>query len=131
MLGRIRRGEWTGPTVGCCDGYVQANLVVLPRRLAGDFLLFCERNPGPCPLLEATAPGEFEPRDTAPGADLRTDLPRYRIYRNGGLEEQVDISCECGTTISSAFSSAAVSRSTIFSREPFEIPDGSDAMATA
>ncbi len=89
MRARIRRGEWTGPTVGCCDGYFQANLVVLPRHLAGDFLLFCERNPGPCPLLEATKPGEFEPRDTAPGADLRTDLPRYRIYRRGVLEEEV------------------------------------------
>jgi uncharacterized protein YcsI (UPF0317 family) len=89
MRARIRRGEWTGPTVGCCDGHFQANLVVLPSRLAADFLLFCERNPGPCPLLEATKPGEFEPRDTAPGADLRTDLPRYRIYRRGVLEEEV------------------------------------------
>jgi len=89
MRARIRRGDWTGPTVGCSDGYVQANLVVLPQRLAGDFLLFCERNPGPCPLLEATRPGEFEPRDTAPGADLRTDLPRYRIYERGELQEEV------------------------------------------
>jgi uncharacterized protein YcsI (UPF0317 family) len=83
-----RRGEWTGPTVGCCDGWFQANLVVLPQRLAGDFLLFCERNPGPCPLLEATGPGDFEPRESAPGADLRTDLPRYRVYRHGELEDE-------------------------------------------
>jgi uncharacterized protein YcsI (UPF0317 family) len=89
LRARIRRGEWTGPTAGCCDGYVQANLVVLPQRLAGDFLLFCERNPGPCPLLEATRPGDPEPRDCAPGADLRTDLPRYRIYRHGELEAEV------------------------------------------
>jgi uncharacterized protein YcsI (UPF0317 family) len=89
MRARIRSGEWTGPTVGCSDGYVQANLVVLPQRLAGDFLLFCERNPGPCPLLEATRPGEFEPFDTAPGADLRTDLPRYRIYQDGALQAEV------------------------------------------
>ena len=89
MRARIRGGEWTGPTVGCSDGYVQANLVVLPQRLAGDFLLFCERNPGPCPLLEATTPGGFEPRDTAPGADLRTDLPRYRIYKRGELQQEV------------------------------------------
>jgi uncharacterized protein YcsI (UPF0317 family) len=84
----VRGGEWRGPTVGCCDGYFQANLVVLPRRLAPDFLLFCERNPGPCPLLEVTEPGGFEPRDTAPGADLRTDVPRYRIYRRGHLEDE-------------------------------------------
>lgn len=89
MRARIREGEWRRPTAGCCDGYVQANLVVLPQRLAGDFLLFCERNPGACPLLEATQPGEFEPRETAPGADLRTDLPRYRIYRRGELVEEV------------------------------------------
>jgi uncharacterized protein YcsI (UPF0317 family) len=89
MRERIRKGEWTGPTVGCSDGYVQANLVVLPQRLAGDFLLFCERNPGPCPLLEATRPGEYEPVDTAPGADLRTDLPRYRIYEDGSLRAEV------------------------------------------
>ncbi len=89
MRARIRRGEWTGPTAGCSDGYFQANLVVLPRGLAEDFLLFCERNPGPCPLLEATEPGDFEPRDVAPGADLRTDVPRYRIYRRGELEREV------------------------------------------
>jgi uncharacterized protein YcsI (UPF0317 family) len=92
MRARIRRGEWTSPTAGCSDGYLQANLVVLPQRLAGDFLLFCERNPGPCPLLEVTDPGAFEPRDTAPGADLRTDLPRYRIYRQGELEKEVTCS---------------------------------------
>jgi uncharacterized protein YcsI (UPF0317 family) len=89
MRARIRSGEWTGPTAGCSDGYVQANLVILPQRLAGDFLLFCERNPGPCPLLEATRPGEYEPIDTAPGADLRTDLPRYRIYEGGSLQAEV------------------------------------------
>ncbi len=72
-----------------CDGYFQANLVVLPHRLAVDFLLFCQRNPGPCPLLEATEPGKFEPCDVAPEADLRTDLPRYRIYRRGVLEDEV------------------------------------------
>jgi uncharacterized protein YcsI (UPF0317 family) len=89
MRERIRRGEWTGPTVGCSDGYVQANLVVLPQRLAGDFLLFCERNPAPCPLLEAMRPGEFEPIDTAPRADLRTDLPLYRVYEEGTLKAEV------------------------------------------
>jgi uncharacterized protein YcsI (UPF0317 family) len=67
---------------------VQANLVVLPRRLAEDFLPFCERNQAACPLLETTDPGEVEPRDTAPGADLRTDLPRYRVYRRGTLSEE-------------------------------------------
>lgn len=86
---RIRRGEWRRPTAGCASGYVQANLVILPRDLAYDFLVFAHRNPKPCPLLEVTDPGSAEPRRVAPGADLRTDLPRYRVYRDGVLAEEV------------------------------------------
>lgn len=77
-------------TGGVCLGYAQANLVVLPRDLAYDFLLFCFRNPQPCPLLEVTDVGSFEPAGVAPGADLRTDIARYRIYRYGELEEEVN-----------------------------------------
>ena len=69
-------------------GYVQANLVLVPRELAFDFLLFCQRNPKPCPLLDVTEPGSPEPRLVAPGADLRTDLPRYRVYQHGQLKEE-------------------------------------------
>ena len=86
---RIRRGEWVRPTAGCAAGYVQANLVVLPRELAYNFLLFTHRNPRPCPLLEVTDPGSPEPVRVAPGADLRTDLPKYRVYRHGVLAEEV------------------------------------------
>jgi uncharacterized protein YcsI (UPF0317 family) len=64
-------------------GVTQANLVVLPLEYAGDFEEFCRRNPKPCPLLEVTAPGRYEPAAFAPGADLRTDLPRYRVYQDG------------------------------------------------
>ncbi len=85
----IRQGGWRGPTAGLAPGYVQANLVVLPRELAYDFLLFAQRNPKPCPVIEVTESGSPEPRLTAPGADLRTDLPRYRIYRDGRLVEEV------------------------------------------
>src|SRR5205807_5066662 len=85
---RARSGEWTGPTPGLALGHVQANLVVVPRELAFDFLLFCHRNPKPCPLLDITEPGSAEPRLVAPGADLRTDLPRYRVYRHGELVEE-------------------------------------------
>src|SRR5262249_20624477 len=89
---RARRGELTGPTPGMALGYVQANLVVVPRELAFDFLLFCHRNPKPCPLLDVTEPGNPEPRLVAPGADLRTDLPRYRIYQGGELiDEPTDL----------------------------------------
>jgi uncharacterized protein YcsI (UPF0317 family) len=87
-----RTGELTGPTPGLALGYVQANLVVVPRDLAFDFLLFCQRNPKPCPLLDVTEPGSPEPALIAPGADVRTDLPRYRVYRNGEMiEEPTDL----------------------------------------
>jgi uncharacterized protein YcsI (UPF0317 family) len=89
MRKEIRHGRWRRPTAGCCDGVVQGNLVVLAMTLADDFLLFCHRNPEPCPLLEVTDPGQFELRTTARGADLRTDLPLYRIYRHGALEREV------------------------------------------
>ena len=55
---------------------------------AVDFAAFCTRNPTPCPIIEITPPGDPEPARTAPGADLRTDLPGYRVYRNGKLAEQ-------------------------------------------
>jgi uncharacterized protein YcsI (UPF0317 family) len=83
-----RSGEWTGSTSGLAPGYVQANLAVVPRELAFDFLLFCQRNPKPCPLLDVTEPGGVEPAGVAPGADLRTDLPRYRVWRKGELVEE-------------------------------------------
>jgi uncharacterized protein YcsI (UPF0317 family) len=83
-----RSGDLTGPTPGLALGYVQANLVVVPRELAFDFLLFCQRNPKPCPLLDVTEPGCPEPRLVAPGADLRTDVPRYRVFRHGELVDE-------------------------------------------
>src|SRR6516225_5916843 len=83
-----RRGELRGPTPGLALGYVHANLVIVPRELAFDFLLFCHRNPKPCPVLDVTETGSPEPRRVAPGADLRTDLPRYRVYRDGQLTEE-------------------------------------------
>jgi uncharacterized protein YcsI (UPF0317 family) len=87
-----RTGEFTGVTSGVALGYVQANLVVLPRAQAFDFLLFCQRNSKPCPIVDVTEAGEPEPRLCAPGADVRTDLPGYRVYRQGELvDEPADI----------------------------------------
>jgi uncharacterized protein YcsI (UPF0317 family) len=85
---QARTGEWTGPTPGLARGYVQANLVVVPREIAFDFLLFCQRNSQPCPLLDVTDPGCPEFRRAAPGADLRTDVPRYCAYRYGELIDE-------------------------------------------
>jgi len=87
----IRAGAWRGPTAGLAPGFVQANLVVLPAGSAGDFRIFCERNPRPCPLLDVTTAGCSVPDPgLAANADLRTDLPRYRIYRDGRLAEEVE-----------------------------------------
>ncbi len=77
------RGTFDQPTAGVARGFVQANLVILRSAWADDFAEFCRRNPQPCPVLEQTAPGQYEPLQSAPGADLRTDLPRYRVYENG------------------------------------------------
>jgi len=86
----IREGRWKKPTCGIAKGYTQANLVVLPKNLAYDFMLFAFRNPKPCPVLDITDVGDPEPKNVAPGSDLRTDLPKYRVYKNGKLYAEVD-----------------------------------------
>jgi uncharacterized protein YcsI (UPF0317 family) len=78
----------TGPTPGLALGFVQANLVILPKDWAFDFLLFCQRNPKPCPVLDVTEPGDLEAKLVAPGSDLRTNLPAYRVWHNGELVEE-------------------------------------------
>jgi len=88
----IRRGEWTGPTAGLAPGYVQGNLAILPNELAPDFMRFCQLNPKPCPIIGMSDVGD--PRIPALGIDLdiRTDVPRYRIWRDGeAVEEPTDI----------------------------------------
>ena len=117
----IRRGELLRPTCGLAPGYAQANLVVLPRELAFDFFLFCQRNPKPCPVLEVLEPGQYEPALTAPGADLRVDIPLYRIYRNGEMvseereigsywnDELVSFLLGCSFTFEGALMKAGIS----------------------
>jgi len=85
---RIRDGEHAGLTGGLARGHVQTNLVVLPEAYAFDFLKFCVRNPKPCPVLEVTDVGSPVPLSMAPEADLRTDVPRYRVYENGELVDE-------------------------------------------
>lgn len=85
----IREKRHTGTTRGLALGYVQCNLAVVPEKLAFDFLLYCQRNARACPVLEVCDPGSPEPKQLAPGADLRTDLPKYSIFRNGERLEDV------------------------------------------
>lgn len=91
---KVIRGQgWDKPTSGMANGYIQANLAILPKEMAFEFLLFCQRNPKSCPIIDVTEPGSPVPQLSAPDADIRTDIPKYRIYRNGELaEELTDIS---------------------------------------
>lgn len=82
------RDGYVRPTCGIAQGYAQANLMILPKSLAFDFLLFAQRNPKPCPLLEVMEAGVTEPA-TAPGADIRTDVPLYRVWEHGELVAEV------------------------------------------
>ena len=84
----IRRGDYRQPTSGCAPGFVQANVVMLPRDVSFEFLVFCQRNPKPCPVIEVVEAGQTEARLTAPGSDLRTDVPKYRVYRKGALVDE-------------------------------------------
>ena len=72
----VRKGFFSGPTNALCTGYTQCNLVVLPKKDAFDFLLFCQRNKKACPLIEVCEVGSSIPSFCAKGADLKTDLPK-------------------------------------------------------
>jgi uncharacterized protein YcsI (UPF0317 family) len=86
----IARGEWRKPTAGLASGFTQANVVILPKRYAFDFLLFCGRNERPCPIIDVCEAGVTAPPLSAPDADIRVHVPRYRIFRHGVLEREVD-----------------------------------------
>src|SRR5215470_20037116 len=85
---RIRSRDLAGPTAGLAPGSVQANLVVLPSALAHDFLRFAQVNPRPCPVLAVSEPGSPRLPQLGEDLDVRTDLPRYRVWRRGELVEE-------------------------------------------
>lgn len=85
---RARRGELTGPTANLAPGYVQANLAILPQALADDFLRFCLRNPRSCPLVGVSEAGDPHLPELGADLDIRSDVPRYRVWRNGALVEE-------------------------------------------
>jgi uncharacterized protein YcsI (UPF0317 family) len=84
----IRTNVYTGPTSGVAPGFVQANLAILPQNLAQDFLQFCQRNPKPCPLIGVSAPGDPNIAALGEDLDIRTDLPRYRVWQNGKITDE-------------------------------------------
>ena len=77
------------PTVELAPGYVQANLVIVPSSLAAAFERFCRLNSRPLPLLERTEPGSPHPNRCATAADLRTDIPKYRVYESGAMTREI------------------------------------------
>ena len=85
----IRAGKHRGHTAGLAPGYVQGNVCILPREYADEFRLFCERNPKPCPLLAQSQPGDPRLPSLGEDLDIRTDVPRYRVFRDGALTEEV------------------------------------------
>ncbi|QWF78100.1 putative hydro-lyase [Amycolatopsis sp. CA-230715] len=107
------------PTTGWASGYAQANLIAVPRDWADDLLLFCQRNPKPCPVLDVSEPGATTTK-LADGADLRTDLPRYRLWENGELvrettdatpfwrEDLVTFLIGCSFTFETALAAAGI-----------------------
>lgn len=89
----MRGGRYRGHTAGMAPGHVQGNLVILPQAQASDFLRFCQRNPQACPLLAVSEPGDPTLPGLGPDLDIRSDLPRYRVWRDGVLaEEPADVS---------------------------------------
>lgn len=84
----VRSGQISGATSGLAPGYVQGNLVILPRNVADDFLRFCQRNPKPCPVIGMSEPGSPHVPSLGGDLDLRTDLPRYRVWQHGEMVDE-------------------------------------------
>jgi uncharacterized protein YcsI (UPF0317 family) len=88
---QIRSGEFTGNTSGYSQGYVQGNLCILPADWANDFLQFCQSNPKPCPLIGMSSnPGDYNIAKLGIDLDIRSDIPSYKVFANGELQEEVN-----------------------------------------
>ena len=86
---QIRSGEHTGNTSGLCAGFVQCNMVILPKDWAAEFLQFSQMNPKPCPVLGMSDPGSWEIPELAANLDIRTDVPSYKLFENGEFTQEV------------------------------------------
>ncbi len=87
---QARAGTLQGHTAGLAPDLVQGNLMILPAEHASDFLLFCQRNPKPCPILGVSAPGEVAFPQLGVNIDIRTDVPRYRVWTDGHMTQECD-----------------------------------------
>ena len=88
----VRKGEWTGSSMEACKGWALSDMIIVPREYAFDLFLFAQRNPQILPLIEVTDPGSPVPSNIASDTDIRTDLPRYQVFKNGELAtEPTDI----------------------------------------
>lgn len=88
----IHKGQLSRTTAGLCPGYAQTNVVAIPKEFALEFMIFCQRNPKACPILEMIDNGDAEPHRMAPGANLRTDISVYHVFQDGVLTEYSDVS---------------------------------------
>ena len=84
----IRSGQYDGHTSGMARGHVQGNLMILPQAHAEDFLRFCQRNAQSCPVLSVSDPGDPLPPGLGADIDIRTDVPRYRVWRDGRIADE-------------------------------------------
>lgn len=84
----IRQGLYTGHTAGLCSDKVQCNLVIIKRGYAEAFQAFCQSNPIPCPIVGISAVGDPKLTMLGKSIDIRTDVPRYRVYKYGKLIEE-------------------------------------------
>jgi uncharacterized protein YcsI (UPF0317 family) len=86
---QVRRGQFREPTAGFCGAYAQANLAIIPHSHADDFLRFCHLNPKACPLLAVGEPGQWAIPALGADLDIRRDVPRYIVYRDGAPAEEL------------------------------------------
>jgi uncharacterized protein YcsI (UPF0317 family) len=85
----VRSGQFREPTAGYCGAYAQANLAIIPQAHAADFLRFAQLNPKACPLLAVGEPGQWSIPALGADLDIRSDVPRYVVYRDGELVQEL------------------------------------------
>jgi uncharacterized protein YcsI (UPF0317 family) len=88
---QCRTGAFDGTTAGLAPGFVQVNIAILPAEDAVSFEAYCRANAQACPLLAVSSPGDPHLPTLGEDIDIRHDLPRYRLYRDGAPVEAFDV----------------------------------------